>query len=83
MNLVKLKAKYKRIAKQIDLLERIKVLESCVEINVNIFRKGGGPLTVFRFQNQNDVGRLVKMVHQLVTAELQHLERDEDDDMAR
>lgn len=83
MNLAELKVKYDRIAKQIDLTERVKALEDSVLVNVHVFGKGGGPPTVFKFQNQNDVGRLLKMVHQFVTTELQLLEGDENEDMAR
>lgn len=83
MNLAELKTKYDRIAKKIDLLERLKALEDGVEINVHVYRKEGVSATIFRFQNQNDVGRLLKMVHQFVTTELQHFEGDENEDMAR
>ncbi len=82
MNLAELKAKKDRIAKQIDLTERMKALEEGVEVNVQVYKANGGPPTSFRFRNQNDVGRLVKMVHQFATAELQLLEGDEDEDMA-
>ncbi len=82
MNLAELKAKYDRIAKQIDLIERIKALEEGVEVNVHVYGKKGVSATIFRFQNQNDVERLLKMVHQFTTAELQHLEK-QNDNMAR
>ena len=82
INLAELKAKRDRIARQIDLTERMKALDTAIEINVNVYKKGGGPLTVFRFQNLNDVEQLKKVVNQFVTAELQRLEK-QNEDMAR
>ena len=75
MNLAELKTKKNRIEKQINLRERAETLEKSVEINVQVFKKGGGrtPI-VFRFQNLNDIEQLKKLIHKLIETELQRLE---------